>query len=64
MKPEGGQNWTPITPPRGSILHAETQVVSAAKSHVAFGLTLREAKQAEQYLTGSSKRHNGDDWER
>jgi type IV secretion system T-DNA border endonuclease VirD2 len=39
-------------------------VVSAAKSHVAFGLTLREAKQAEQYLTGSSKRHNGNDWER
>lgn len=39
-------------------------VVSVAKSHVAFGLTLREAKQAEQYLTGWSKRHNGNDWER
>ena len=39
-------------------------LVSAAKSHVAFGLTLREAKQAEQYLTGSPKRHNGNDWER
>lgn len=25
MKPEGGQNWMPITPPTGSILHAETQ---------------------------------------
>ncbi len=24
MKSEGGQNWTPITPPRGSKLHAET----------------------------------------
>jgi len=24
-KPEGGQNWMPITPPSGSILHAETQ---------------------------------------
>lgn len=25
MKPEGGQNWMPITPSTGSILHAETQ---------------------------------------
>lgn len=25
MKQEGGQNWTPITPPEGSIFHAETQ---------------------------------------
>lgn len=25
MKSEGGQNWTPITPPRGSNLHAGTQ---------------------------------------
>jgi hypothetical protein len=24
MTSEGGQNWTPITPPRGSNLHAET----------------------------------------
>ncbi|MDQ0458480.1 LysR substrate-binding domain-containing protein [Rhizobium paknamense] len=24
MKQEGGQNWTPITPPEGSIFHAET----------------------------------------
>jgi len=24
MRTEGGQNWRPITPPRGSILHAET----------------------------------------
>src|SRR3954452_2227926 len=22
---EGGQNWTPMTPPRGSILHADSQ---------------------------------------
>ncbi|WP_222861706.1 nuclear transport factor 2 family protein [Oceaniovalibus sp. ACAM 378] len=25
MKHEGGQNWTPITPPMGSVLHAESQ---------------------------------------
>jgi hypothetical protein len=25
----GGQNWTPITPSRGSILHAETQLAFA-----------------------------------
>ncbi|CUX06846.1 hypothetical protein AGR1B_pa0090 [Agrobacterium fabacearum S56] len=24
MKQQGGQNWTPITPPEGSIFHAET----------------------------------------
>lgn len=24
MKPQRGQNWTPITPLRGSVLHAET----------------------------------------
>jgi len=39
-------------------------VVSAAKSHVAFGLTLREAKQAEQELAGWSERGNDKDWER
>ncbi|MDO9596830.1 MAG: hypothetical protein Q7J47_03845, partial [Azoarcus sp.] len=39
-------------------------VVSAAKSHVTFGLTLREVKRAERSLTGSSKRDNGKDWER
>jgi type IV secretion system T-DNA border endonuclease VirD2 len=39
-------------------------VVSAAKSHVAFGLTLREAKQAEQELAGWSERENEKDWER
>jgi type IV secretion system T-DNA border endonuclease VirD2 len=39
-------------------------VVSAAKSHVAFGLTLREAKQAEQELAGWSERGNDKNWER
>jgi type IV secretion system T-DNA border endonuclease VirD2 len=39
-------------------------VVSAAKSHVAFGLTLREAQKAERELTGRSARGNDKDWER
>ena len=39
-------------------------VVSAAKSHVAFGLILREAKQAEQELAGWSERGNDKNWER
>ncbi|MDQ1850504.1 relaxase/mobilization nuclease domain-containing protein [Gemmobacter fulvus] len=37
-------------------------VVSAAKSHVAFGLTLKEAQHAERDLMGGSKRDS--DWER
>ena len=38
-------------------------VVSAAKSHVAFGLTLREARDAERILAPSPAR-DGHDWER
>ena len=38
-------------------------VVSSAKSHVAFGLTLREARHAERLLTSSSARGKHD-WER
>jgi type IV secretion system T-DNA border endonuclease VirD2 len=38
-------------------------VVSAAKSHVAFGLTLKEARHAEQLLASSPTRGE-DDWER
>lgn len=37
-------------------------VVSAAKAHVAFGLTLKEARHAERDLMGGSKRDS--DWER
>ena len=39
-------------------------VVSAAKSHVAFGPTLREAAQAEQRLAGLTERNGDRDWER
>ena len=28
----GGQNWTPVTPPEGSIFHAETQPMAARAS--------------------------------
>jgi type IV secretion system T-DNA border endonuclease VirD2 len=38
-------------------------VVSAAKAHVAFGLTLKEARHAEQLLASSPTRGE-DDWER
>lgn len=38
-------------------------VVSAAKSHVAFGLTLKEARQAERLLASTPVR-DGLDWER
>lgn len=31
----GGQNWTPVTPPEGSIFHAETQEASAS-GHLLF----------------------------
>jgi type IV secretion system T-DNA border endonuclease VirD2 len=37
-------------------------VVSAAKSHVAFGLTLKEARQAEQFIASFPAR-NEQDWE-
>ncbi|MFB9952561.1 hypothetical protein ACFFP0_27265, partial [Rhizobium puerariae] len=30
-KQVGGQNWTPVTPPEGSIFHAETQHVIALR---------------------------------
>ena len=39
-------------------------IVSAAQSHVAFGLTLREANGAERRLAGPSDRDAGKDWER
>lgn len=39
-------------------------VVSAAKSHVAFGLTLKEARQAEKSLTGIIEQTQGRQWER
>ena len=38
-------------------------VVSAAKSHVALGLTLRQATVAERDLTGQSERKGTKDWE-
>lgn len=38
-------------------------VISAAKSHVAFGVTLREAQKAERYLRGRSVTEGKDDWE-
>lgn len=38
-------------------------VVSAAKTHVAFGLTLREAAQAERELISRSERMGEADWE-
>jgi hypothetical protein len=31
MKLKGGQNWTPITPLTGSVLHAETQITRHAR---------------------------------
>jgi type IV secretion system T-DNA border endonuclease VirD2 len=39
-------------------------VVSAAKSHVAFGLTLHEAHKAERELDEMTGRGNDNDWER
>ena len=39
-------------------------IISAAKSHVAFGLTLRDATRAERYLTGSSPWGGEKDWDR
>jgi type IV secretion system T-DNA border endonuclease VirD2 len=39
-------------------------VVSAAKSHVAFGLTLKEARVAERRLTSVPERSDERDWER
>lgn len=39
-------------------------VVSAAKSHVAFGLTLKEAQEAERRLAGIGDREEPKDWER
>jgi type IV secretion system T-DNA border endonuclease VirD2 len=38
-------------------------VVSAAKSHVALGLTLRQATVAERELAGQSERKGVTDWE-
>lgn len=38
-------------------------VVSAAKSHVALGLTLRQATVAERHLAGQSERKSVADWE-
>ena len=38
-------------------------VVSAAKSHVAFGLTLKEARSAERLLAGRPERPDKKDWE-
>lgn len=38
-------------------------VVSAAKSHVAFGLTLREAARLERTLAGRAERPGAKDWE-
>jgi type IV secretion system T-DNA border endonuclease VirD2 len=38
-------------------------VVSAAKSHVAFGLTLKEALDAERRLAPQTERSDGKDWE-
>ena len=38
-------------------------IVSAAKSHVAFGLTLKEAQRAERDLGGRSVRVGENDWE-
>ena len=38
-------------------------VVSAAKSHVALGLTLRQATVAERHLAGQSERKGVTDWE-
>jgi type IV secretion system T-DNA border endonuclease VirD2 len=39
-------------------------VVSAAKSHVAFGMTLRETGKAERKLREPNDRDAGKDWER
>ena len=39
-------------------------VVSAAKSHVAFALTLKEARQAEKSLMGIVEQGQGRQWER
>ncbi len=39
-------------------------VVSAAKSHVAFGMTLKEARHAEQRLASQPARSGERDWER
>lgn len=39
-------------------------IVSAAKSHVALGLTLRETRKAERDLAGYSARGSDKDWER
>jgi type IV secretion system T-DNA border endonuclease VirD2 len=39
-------------------------VVSAAKSHVAFGLTLKEARHAERLLASQPERSEERDWER
>ena len=38
-------------------------VVSAAKSHVAFGLTLRDAQKAERDMAGRPEPGSGKDWE-
>jgi type IV secretion system T-DNA border endonuclease VirD2 len=38
-------------------------VVSAAKSHVAFGLTLKEARQAERSLSAETRHQMKKDWE-
>ena len=39
-------------------------VVSAAKSHVALGLTLKEARDAERWLASVPERSEERDWER
>ena len=39
-------------------------VVSAAKSHVGIGLTLKEARDAERRLAVPSDRENSRDWDR
>jgi type IV secretion system T-DNA border endonuclease VirD2 len=38
-------------------------VVAAAKSHVAFGLTLRDAQKAERHMAGRPEPKSGKDWE-
>jgi type IV secretion system T-DNA border endonuclease VirD2 len=39
-------------------------VVSAAKAHVALGLTLKEARDAERRQASTPERSNERDWER
>jgi hypothetical protein len=41
----------------------ELTVVSAAKSHVVFGLTLKEVREAERRPESQPERSDGKDWE-